>query len=110
LAPFLKNSFPLLIPRVTPLFQSSSILQNAPTINSRAGTFSAKTMFFDTQTAKCDLAVWVRMEDGVHMTLEYKRDLFREETITGMTGDYAAVLVATATHPERRVSELASAM
>jgi hypothetical protein len=44
------------------------------------------------------------------MTLEYKRDLFREETITGMTGDYAAVLVATATHPERRVSELASAM
>jgi len=101
----LEELVPDVDPSVTPLFQSIFILQNAPKVNSHAGTISAKRMLFDAQTAKYDLAVWVRMEDGVHITLEYNRDLFREETITGMTRDYEAVLAAMAANLESRVSE-----
>jgi len=81
----LEELVPVADPALRRCFQLIFIWQNAPKINSHTGTISAERMLFDTQTENYDLPVWARMEDGVHITLECNRDLFREETITGMT-------------------------
>lgn len=97
-------------PSRTPLFQTMFILQNAPKARSHIGAIASETVVFDTQTAKYDLVVWVRMEEEVEITFEYNRDLCREETINRMAEDYKAVLAAMAADPERRVSEVRSSL
>ena len=94
----------------TPLFQSIFILQNAPKINSHTGAITVERILFDTQTAKYDLAVWVRMGEGIDITFEYNPDLFREETITRMTRNYEAVLAAMLADPDKRVSAVRSSL
>lgn len=104
----LEELVPVVNLSATPLFQSIFILLDAPKINSHTGTITTETILVDTQTAKYDLAVWVRMEKGVDITFEYNRDLFRAETITRMTGDYQVVLAEMVADPDKRVSEVRS--
>ena len=76
----LEGLVPVTGPSVTPLFQLIFIWQNAPKINSHTGTISAERMLFDTQTENYISQSGRELEEGVHITLEYNRDLFREET------------------------------
>jgi acetyltransferase-like isoleucine patch superfamily enzyme/acyl carrier protein len=106
----LEELVPVLDPGSTPLFQCMFILQNAPKASSHSGAIAAETVVYDTQTAKYDLAVWVRLEKDIEITFEYNRDLFREETIKHMADDYKAVLAALAADPEKRVSDVRSSL
>ncbi|HEY6969695.1 MAG TPA: condensation domain-containing protein [Candidatus Angelobacter sp.] len=106
----LEELVPVADPSATPLFQSIFILQNAPKTNSHNGSITAERIWFDTRTAKYDLAVWVRMEEGVEIAFEYNRDLFRAQTITHMTLDYETVLAAMVADPDKRVSQVHSSL
>ena len=104
----LEELFPITNPSVTPLFQSMFILQNAPKVNHHTGAITAERMLFDGDTAKYDLAVWLRMEKSVDFSFEYNRDLFQEETIRRLIKDYETVLAAMVADTDQRVSELRS--
>lgn len=102
----LEELVPAADPSATPVFQCIFILQNAPKISSHTGAITAERILFDTQTAKYDLAVWLRTEGGVDITFEYNRDIFRRLTITRMARDYETVLAAMVDSPDQRVSQV----
>jgi acetyltransferase-like isoleucine patch superfamily enzyme/acyl carrier protein len=93
-------------PRTTPLFQSMFILQNAPKEKPKAGELSVERIYFDTQMAKYDLTVWLKMEEGIEITFEYNRGLFRQETIKKMAKDYETVLTLMALDQGKRLSDI----
>jgi surfactin family lipopeptide synthetase A len=64
-------------------------------------------MDVDTQTAKCDL--YLELDDrpeGLVGRFEYSTDLFRAATIAHMADLWQRLLVAVATNPSQRLSEL----
>jgi acyl carrier protein len=91
----------------TPLFQTTFIFQNAPKPKPRVANLDVERIFLDTETAKYDLAVWVKSNETINVSFEYDRDLFRRETIMRMAKDYARVLEMMTADPEQRISQLA---
>lgn len=102
----LEDLVPVVNPAVTPLFQTVFILQNAPKINQHNGAITFERMLVDTHAAKYDVAVWLRMENGVDISFEFNSDLFREDTIRRLIVDYETVLSAMVADAGKRVSEL----
>ena len=82
-----------------PVFQVSFVLQ---------GTATGPTFDFVTVGSPFDLTLFVRAGSvgPLHMTIEYKRDLFDPETIARLAGHYQTLLEGAAADPECRLSIL----
>jgi hypothetical protein len=102
-----------LLPRVdksrNPFFTVGVSLQpSTPPIDSG---WSVTSMDAQSGGAIWDLYMaFIERPDNLHGRIQYNSDLLDMEAIARLVRDLSAVLVATAMHPERRVSELASAM
>ncbi len=92
----------------TPLFQVMFILQNAPADAIPEIPITVERMSLDTQTAKYDLTVWLKIKDVLEIAFEYKRDLFDEYTINQLHADYASLLGILTSNPNLRLSDLKS--
>src|SRR5205085_2167227 len=59
------------------------------------------------QTAKFDLSLFaVERPDGLHVSIEYCRDLFEEATVTRILDHYRVLLEGAVANPELRLGEL----
>lgn len=90
----------------TPLFQVMFILQNAPVDTIPELPVKVERMWLDSQTAKYDLTVWLKMNDVLEITFEYKRDLFETHTINQLHADYIAIMGILTGKPEVRLNDL----
>jgi aspartate racemase len=82
-----------------PLFQISFVFQS--------GATGGVGFDFVTVGSPFDLTLFVRESDGaLSATIEYRRDLFRPETIARLAGHYQTLLEGAAAHPDHRVSTL----
>lgn len=85
-----------------PLFQISFVFQSA------AGGGGGLSFDFVTVGSPFDLTLFVRetAEGGLSATIEYRRDLFRPDTIARIAGHYRTLLEGAAADPDRRLSAL----
>jgi amino acid adenylation domain-containing protein len=85
-----------------PLFQISFVFQSG------TGAGGGSGFDFVTVGSPFDLTLFVRetSEGGLNATIEYRRDLFRPETIARLAGHYRLLLEAAAAHPDHRLSAL----
>jgi len=83
-----------------PLFQISFVFQS--------GTGGEAEFDFVTVGSPFDLTLFVRegSEGTLGVTIEYRRDLFRPETITRLAGHYRTLMEGAAAHPDHRLSAL----
>jgi amino acid adenylation domain-containing protein len=84
-----------------PLFQISFVFQSA------AGA-GGRSFDFVTVGSPFDLTLFARetAEGGLSATIEYRRDLFRPDTIARIAGHYRTLLEGAAADPDRRLSAL----
>ncbi len=85
-----------------PLFQISFVFQSG------AGGGGGLDFDFVTVGSPFDLTLFVREtgEGGLSATIEYRRDLFRPDTIARIAGHYRTLLEGAAGDPDRRLSTL----
>ncbi|HYM67931.1 MAG TPA: AMP-binding protein, partial [Patescibacteria group bacterium] len=85
-----------------PLFQISFVFQSS------AGGGGGFSFDFVTVGSPFDLTLFVREtpEGGLSATIEYRRDLFRPDTIARIAGHYRTLLEGAAADPDRRLSAL----
>ena len=85
-----------------PLFQISFVFQSS------AGGGGGLDFDFVTVGSPFDLTLFVREtgEGGLSATIEYRRDLFRPDTIARIAGHYRTLLEGAAADPDRRLSTL----
>ncbi len=83
-----------------PLFQISFVFQS--------GAADGGGFEFVTVGSPFDLTLFVREagDNGLSATIEYRRDLFRPETIARLAGHYRTLLAGAVAHPEGRLSTL----
>ncbi|HEU5227044.1 MAG TPA: amino acid adenylation domain-containing protein [Ktedonobacteraceae bacterium] len=73
----------------------------------RMGEVEMLPMSVERGMTTADLSIILREEaDGLVGTIEYNRDLFREETITRLAEHYCALLKGIAANPAQRISDL----
>ena len=82
-----------------PLFRVSFVFQSAVT---------GPGFNFMTVASPFDLTMFVRggNEGPVSATIEYRRDLFKPETVTRLAGHYRALLDSVTADPDRRLSTM----
>jgi acetyltransferase-like isoleucine patch superfamily enzyme/acyl carrier protein len=85
-------------------FQIMFILQNAHRDYREIPGLSIKPFPFYAGTAKYDLTVLLEVEPELKVTLEYKRELFRPDTMKQVLDDYEKVLRGMAKGPSAHVS------
>jgi hypothetical protein len=91
----------------TPLFQMLFVMENVPFETLRLPGLTMTPMPSQADTARFDLAVFVREEDGGIVTKwTYKTDLFDRGTIQRLANQYLALLENIAAAPETRLNEL----
>ncbi|RDV12934.1 amino acid adenylation domain-containing protein, partial [Pontibacter diazotrophicus] len=92
----------------TPLFQVMFTLQNTSTVSAlKLGEVSLTEEELESATAKFDLSVTVSMtSEGIAITVEYCKDLFRASTVKRMLGHYQQLLLQVLKQPELSLSEL----
>lgn len=91
-----------------PFFQVMFVLQSAAGFPPEAGELGLESIVFDNGTAKFDLTYSLAEMPGggLGISVEYRTDLFEAATVERMLGHYQALLVAAATEPGRRITEL----
>lgn len=91
----------------SPLFQVLLVLQNAPLPTMQLGNLSMEPLEVDSGTAKFDLS-WAFVPDGKKLRgwIEYRTDLFAEETIARLATHFQQLLAAAAEHPQAALHDL----
>ncbi|WBB80945.1 amino acid adenylation domain-containing protein [Micromonospora sp. WMMD882] len=89
-----------------PLFQVMLVLNQADVTGSRAG-LDVRAVPTTRETARLDLTVALATgPDGLTGVVDYRTDLFDEETVARFVDRFRTVLRAVATEPDRRLSTL----
>jgi thioesterase domain-containing protein/acyl carrier protein len=89
-----------------PLFQTMFILQDAPKPNGEIPGLSLSFFPLELETAKYDLNVWLKPQQGLQVVFEYNSDLFEAATMERMLDRYQRLLDAIAKNPDMRTNEL----
>ena len=92
-----------------PLFQVMFGLQNTPEIPElKLGELSLSVEAHEHSTSKFDIAFLIKeTSSGIHGTVEYCIDLYREETISRMLNHYINLLQSIAASPQEQIGYLA---
>jgi non-ribosomal peptide synthetase component F len=92
----------------SPLFQIMFTMQNAPYARRiELPSVEMEVEIPDSGAAKFDLAISIQEEaDGLQGQIEYRADLFDENTVRRLAEHYVLLLREVVAHPERRLSEL----
>jgi pimeloyl-ACP methyl ester carboxylesterase len=93
-------------PSRSPLFQVMFILEDAPKEQVQISGLSVSPFPLDLGTAKYDLNVWLRVNEGLEVALEYSTDLFEAATMRQILIDYKAILESMRTDLEGRISDV----
>jgi len=94
-------------PSRMPLVQVTFSLQDAPMRRVEIHGLDAHLTEIHTGTSKFDLSVFMSEEaDMLHAKWEYSTDLFDDETMARMLGQYQTLLSAIVADPDRRISSL----
>ncbi|HET8640579.1 MAG TPA: amino acid adenylation domain-containing protein, partial [Pseudonocardiaceae bacterium] len=95
--------------RHAPLVQAMFVLHNTPSPRVRLGELTLEAIDIDSGTAKLDLVLELREEDGaIAGAWEYNTGLFDAETIRRLTGHLLALLTAATASPDRTLSSLSA--
>ncbi len=90
-----------------PLFQAMFVFQNEPWQSPEFHGLTAAPLEIAGQTAKFDLSLAaVEVEGALRLYLEYRRDIFRPETIGRMLQNLQTLLAGIAADPARPISRL----
>ena len=90
-----------------PIFQAMLMVQHLAQATQRSAGASQKVLQGQTTTAKFDLTLFVRDEDGrLWGDLEYSTELFERQTVERMTKNFKALLEGVVADPQRPLSEL----
>lgn len=95
----------------SPLFQVMFAYQNfsleGEKVLEGAPGFAIAPIYLEQQTAKFDLTVFIdEMTSGLEGSIEYRTDLFDEETIRRMAGHFEVLLQGIVAQPRQSVSSL----
>jgi amino acid adenylation domain-containing protein len=91
----------------SPLFQVMLMLQNVPGEKLQLAGLEATPVLTDGKISKFDLTLSLNEHEGsLRIIVEYNTDLFEEETIRRMLGQYQTLLEGIVANPDRRLSEL----
>ncbi|HEY6807133.1 MAG TPA: amino acid adenylation domain-containing protein [Pyrinomonadaceae bacterium] len=91
----------------TPLFQVMLALQNMALPTVSLGDLELEVMETEHGTTQFDLVLFLtEAEEELVGRLEYSEDLFEEETVQRMVGQFERLLAAVVKEPEERVSRL----
>jgi amino acid adenylation domain-containing protein len=91
----------------TPLFQTSFVLQNVPTLSREQRFLAVGTHIVNRPTAKFDLTLDVaETENGLEGVLEYNRDLFDADTMIRFGKHLQRMLEGIAAAPDTPLAEL----
>ncbi len=84
----------------TPVFQVMLVLQNTPMPLVPLDGLELRPIALEAETAKLDLTLsFVEQDGGLSGTIEYARNRFATEDISGMAGKFARILEAVAAKP-----------
>src|SRR5215204_760223 len=91
-----------------PLFQVMLVLANTPEVSElRLGEIKLSKENYDPSISKFDLTFFVTETDsGIHGLVQYRTDLFREETIARMMDHYRELLSAIVKSPAQSIGSL----
>ncbi|WP_212004576.1 non-ribosomal peptide synthetase [Chitinophaga sp. HK235] len=91
-----------------PLFQVMFVMQHAPALKViRLGEVDLTVLPFDRVAARFDLTFFVtENEDGLHVDIIYRSDLFRAEAIVGMAKHFEQLLLSVVENPLAEISLL----
>ncbi|HET9791155.1 MAG TPA: alpha/beta fold hydrolase [Candidatus Angelobacter sp.] len=92
-------------PSRSPLFQVMFILEDAPKEQMQIPGLTLSQFPLDLGTAKYDLNVWLRVNEGLEVALEYSTDLFEAATMRQILIDYQTILESMRTDLEGRISD-----
>ena len=94
-----------------PLFQVTFTLQNTPDIPElRLGDVQLYSEMSGRTTSKFDLAFnLTETAQGLHGSVEYNTDLYKEDTIVRMIGHYKKLLSSIVTDPQQKIAGAADA-
>lgn len=91
----------------TPFFQTLFVLQNAPLPTVSWDGLEATASILETGTAKFDLTLSAREEDGeLELSLEYRTELFNAERMRRLLQHYRTLLEGLAVSVDTGISEL----
>ena len=91
----------------TPLFQVMFALQNAPLPSLEREDLTVRAVPTESGRVGFDLLVTLRQQDdGLFLSLRYKKDLFSATTISRLAAHYGNLLRAVAADPVERLSDL----
>lgn len=82
------------------------VLTEAPREQWSFSGLDVKLLPLDVGTTAYDLIVWLKMEEGLEVDLQYNRELFEVATIRQILSDYGAVLGAISKNLGTQVGEL----
>ncbi|WJM11232.1 amino acid adenylation domain-containing protein [Paenibacillus sp. PK1-4R] len=90
-----------------PLFDTMLVLQNMEQSKVHLGDIELRTVEQDNSTTKMDLTmVVVETQQGLHLSLEYSRDLFDDGTVKRLLQGFCELIKATATDSYVCIREL----
>jgi acyl carrier protein len=91
----------------TPLFQVKLVFQNASARTLHMQSLSVSSFGSESQSAKYDLLLALEESDSaVSGALQYSTDLFNQETVESMLGNFKALLASIIANPQARPSEM----
>lgn len=91
-----------------PLFQVMLVFQNAAPPAVELAGLAIAMREAHSGTAKFDLDVsFAIADDGLHVSIEYRRDLFRDDTIDRLVDHLATLFTEMARDPDQRIAALA---
>jgi len=93
----------------SPFFQVMFLLQDIPAPILDLPELSARPLYVDPGTCRCDLTVEAIEKDGgsIDLEFEYSVDLFDDATVDRIACHYRNLLADMAVNPDRRISALA---
>jgi thioesterase domain-containing protein/aryl carrier-like protein len=92
-------------PSRNPLFQVMFILEDAPKEQIQIPGLTLSQFPLHPGTAKYELNVWLRVNEGLEIALEYRTDLFEAATMRQILIDYQTILESMSTDLESRISD-----
>ena len=95
-------------PGRNPLFQVMLVLANTPEVTGlRLGDLQLSKEGYDPNISKFDVTFFMtETEGGMHGLVQYRTDLFREETILRMIGHYKELLTSIVNSPHQSIGTL----
>ncbi|RKH00097.1 non-ribosomal peptide synthetase [Corallococcus sp. CA053C] len=90
----------------TALFQVMLVLQNAPAPSLELGAVKLETLAVDSGTSKFDLTLSLVDGEELEGWLEYSTDLFEEETVARLMGNFRRLLQGIVAKPEQSIATL----